>query len=84
MSLLLHGILTSTVLKAIQTSNAFDTRSVESLPVAKVPAVAKRESVSSDVIDAINLNVDDSQGFTMTFVETTEGDDDATIDEAQE
>ncbi|KAI0380728.1 hypothetical protein F5Y04DRAFT_90793 [Hypomontagnella monticulosa] len=72
---------------AIQASNAFETRSVESLPVAKAPAMAKRESVSSDVIDAINLNVDDSQGFTMTFVETTEDaedDDDATIDEAQE
>ncbi|KAI1414551.1 hypothetical protein F5Y13DRAFT_17354 [Hypoxylon sp. FL1857] len=65
----------------IQTSNEFETRTVESLPIAKVPAVAKRQSSSPDVIDAINLNVDDSQGFTMTFVETTE-DDDATIDEA--
>ncbi|KAI0833047.1 hypothetical protein F5Y06DRAFT_301310 [Hypoxylon sp. FL0890] len=66
---------------AIQTSSEFKTRTVESLPVAKVPAVTKRQSSSSDVIDAINLNVDDSQGFTMTFIETTE-DDDAAIDEA--
>ncbi|KAI0112675.1 hypothetical protein F4776DRAFT_345829 [Hypoxylon sp. NC0597] len=66
---------------AIQTSSEIETRTVESLPIAKVPEVAKRQSSSSDVIDAINLNVDDSQGFTMTFVETTE-DDDATIDEA--
>lgn len=66
---------------AIQTSSDIETRTVESLPIAKVPAVAKRQSSSSDVIDAINLNVDDSQGFTMTFVETTE-DDDATTDEA--
>ncbi|KAI2623134.1 hypothetical protein GGR54DRAFT_37756 [Hypoxylon sp. NC1633] len=67
---------------AIQTSSEFETRSVESLPVANIPAMAKRES-SSDVIDSINLNVNDDQGFTMTFVETTE-DDDATIDEVDE
>ncbi|KAI1391515.1 uncharacterized protein F4822DRAFT_187921 [Hypoxylon trugodes] len=68
---------------AIQTSSEVETRSVESLPIAKIPAVAKRQSSSSDVIDSINLNVDDSQGFTMTFVETTE-DDDATAEETQE
>ncbi|KAK6954705.1 hypothetical protein Daesc_004673 [Daldinia eschscholtzii] len=68
---------------AIQTSSEFETRSVKPLPVANVPAVAKREG-SSDTIDAINLNVDDSQGFTMTFVETTEDEDDATTGEAQE
>ncbi|KAI1104884.1 hypothetical protein F4804DRAFT_331864 [Jackrogersella minutella] len=69
---------------AIQTSSELETRSVETLPAAKVPAMAKRQSsASSDVIDSINLNVDDSQGFTMTFVETTE-DDDAAIDDAQE
>ncbi|KAI1377209.1 hypothetical protein F4677DRAFT_48705 [Hypoxylon crocopeplum] len=67
---------------AIQTSSEFETRSVESLPVAKLPAVAKRQSSSSDVIDSINLNVNDDQGFTMTFVETT--DDDAEIDELDE
>ncbi|KAI0849059.1 hypothetical protein F5Y00DRAFT_73213 [Daldinia vernicosa] len=65
----------------IQASNKFETRSVQSLPIQKVPAVAKRAS-SSDTIDAINLNVDDDQGFTMTFVETTEDEDDAAIDEA--
>lgn len=79
----LHSILTSTLLKAMQTSSEFKTRTVQSLPIPKVPAVAKRES-SSDTIDAINLNVDDEQGFTMTFVETTEDEDDAAIDEAQE
>ncbi|KAI1451376.1 hypothetical protein F4805DRAFT_104543 [Annulohypoxylon moriforme] len=69
----------------IQTSSEFETRSVESLPVAKIPAVAKRQSASTnDVIDSINLNVDDSQGFTMTFVETTEDADDAAIEETQE
>ncbi|XXH00666.1 translation elongation factor Tu [Hypoxylon texense] len=68
---------------AIQTSSEFEARSVESLPVAKVPAVAKRSTVSSDVIDSINLNVNDDQGFTMTFVETTE-DDDAATDELDE
>ncbi|KAI4865061.1 hypothetical protein F4820DRAFT_310815 [Hypoxylon rubiginosum] len=68
---------------AIQTSSEFEARSVESLPVANIPAVAKRETVSSDVIDSINLNVNDDQGFTMTFVETTE-DDDATTDELDE
>ncbi|KAF3056457.1 hypothetical protein GL218_06639 [Daldinia childiae] len=65
----------------IQTSSGFETRS---LPIPKVPTVAKREISSSDTIDAINLNVDDAQGFTMTFVETTEDEDDAAIDEAQE
>ncbi|KAI2464870.1 hypothetical protein F4781DRAFT_439247 [Annulohypoxylon bovei var. microspora] len=70
---------------AIQTSSEFETRSVESLPVAKVPAVARRQSSSSsDVIDSINLNVDDEQGFTMTFVETTEDAEDAAIDEDEE
>ncbi|XDG01780.1 hypothetical protein ABKA04_001395 [Annulohypoxylon sp. FPYF3050] len=69
----------------IQTSSEFETRSVESLPVAKLPAVAKRQSApsSNEVIDSINLNVDDSQGFTMTFVETTEDADDDASDETQ-
>ncbi|KAI1772882.1 hypothetical protein F4818DRAFT_424240 [Hypoxylon cercidicola] len=66
---------------AIQASSEFKARSIESLPVVNVPA-AKRDTVSSDVIDSINLNVNDDQGFTMTFVETT--DDDAAIDEADE
>ncbi|KAI0883233.1 uncharacterized protein GGS22DRAFT_37673 [Annulohypoxylon maeteangense] len=69
----------------IQTSSEFETRSVESLPVVNLPAVAKRQSsTSNDVIDSINLNVDDQQGFTMTFVETTEDADDAAIDETEE
>ncbi|KAI1092516.1 hypothetical protein F5B19DRAFT_203623 [Rostrohypoxylon terebratum] len=70
----------------IQTSSGFETRSVESLPVAKLPAMAKRQSApsSNEVIDSINLNVDDSQGFTMTFVETEDADDDdATPEETQ-
>ncbi|KAL7625807.1 hypothetical protein AAE478_005030 [Parahypoxylon ruwenzoriense] len=66
---------------AIQAFSKFEARTVESLPVVKAPAVAKRQSSSSDVIDAINLKVDDSQGFTMTFVETTEGDDGTIEDE---
>ncbi|KAI8958903.1 hypothetical protein F5Y11DRAFT_20752 [Daldinia sp. FL1419] len=66
----------------IQTSSEFNPRSVKALPVTNAPAVAKRESTSSDTIDAINLNVDDNQGFTMTFVETTEDEEDATTDEA--
>ncbi|KAI1661175.1 hypothetical protein F4813DRAFT_385709 [Daldinia decipiens] len=68
----------------IQTSSKFEARSVQPLPVSQAASVAKRESTSSDTIDAINLNVDDAQGFTMTFVETTEDDDDAAIDEAHE
>ncbi|KAI1801405.1 hypothetical protein F4811DRAFT_463986 [Daldinia bambusicola] len=69
---------------AIQTSSESETRSLKSLPVANVPAAVKRESTtsSSDTIDAINLNVNDSHGFTMTFVETTEDDGDDTVDEA--
>ncbi|KAI1767441.1 hypothetical protein GGR53DRAFT_463339 [Hypoxylon sp. FL1150] len=71
---------------AIQTSSGFQARSVESLPVAKLPAAAKRDTISSDAIDSINLNVNDDQGFTMTFVETTEEDDDEAVleDEAKE
>ena len=47
-----------------------------------VPVVAKREDVASSlseakrdtssVLDSINLNVDDPQGVTMTFVEETD------------
>ncbi|KAI0135743.1 hypothetical protein F4814DRAFT_444551 [Daldinia grandis] len=68
---------------AIQASSEPETRSVQPLPIPKAPTVAKRES-SSNTIDAINLNVDNNQGFTMTFVETIEDEDDAAIDEAQE
>lgn len=72
-------------MKAVQPSSKFEARTV---PVAKVPAamMAKRQSAattpSSDVIDSINLNVDDEQGFTMTFIETTEDGDDDDDDDA--
>ncbi|KAI0169696.1 hypothetical protein GGR52DRAFT_573751 [Hypoxylon sp. FL1284] len=69
---------------AVQASNEFETRSVNSLPVANVPAATKRDSVSPDVIDSINLNVDGEQGFTMTFVETTDDDGAAEGDDAAE
>lgn len=35
-------------------------------------ADAKRDASSSSVLDSINLNVDDPQGVTMTFVEETD------------
>lgn len=50
-----------------------------------VPVVAKRDVTASSapeakrdansVLDSINLNVDDPQGVTMTFVEETDADD---------
>ncbi|KAI0514449.1 hypothetical protein F5B22DRAFT_647758 [Xylaria bambusicola] len=64
---------------AIQNSPDFETRAVKTLPVVNSPALAKRDS--SDAIDAINLNIAGDEGVTMTFIETTDGDDD---DEAQE
>ncbi len=39
-------------------------------PVAAPPVVSRR-----DAIDAVNLNVDGSQGVTMTFVETVADDE---------
>ncbi|KAK5630777.1 hypothetical protein RRF57_006492 [Xylaria bambusicola] len=66
-------------LKAIQNSPDFETRAVKTLPVVNLPALAKRDS--SDAIDAINLNIAGDEGVTMTFIETTDGDDD---DETQE
>ncbi|KAI0541029.1 hypothetical protein GGR58DRAFT_74844 [Xylaria digitata] len=59
---------------AVQNSPEFQTRSVESLPALKLPALSKRDS--ADAIDAINLNIPGDEGVTMTFVETTDGDDD--------
>ncbi|KAI1419787.1 hypothetical protein F5Y12DRAFT_193322 [Xylaria sp. FL1777] len=59
---------------AIQSSPDFETRAVEPLPVSNVPALSKRDS--ADAIDAINLNIPGDEGVTMTFVETTDGDDD--------
>lgn len=68
--------------QGLQTSE-LDTRDVKSAPVSLVATSLdkksedaveeKRESTTS--IDAINLNVDDPQGITMTFVETSEDDE---------
>ncbi|KAI1753458.1 hypothetical protein F4782DRAFT_496398 [Xylaria castorea] len=58
---------------AIQSSPDFETRSVESLPALNPPALSKRDN--SDAIDAINLNIPADEGVTMTFVETTEDDE---------
>ncbi|KAK8135359.1 hypothetical protein PG984_003299 [Apiospora sp. TS-2023a] len=62
----------------LQTSKP-ETRDTKSIPVAAAPAFKrdedKRESTTSTSIDSINLNVDDPQGLTMTFVETSEDDD---------
>lgn len=48
-------------------------------PIAMPAVMAKRDETSEgkrDTIDAINLNVEDPQGITMTFVETSEEGDD--------
>ncbi len=66
-------------LKVIQSSPKFETRAVKSLPAVNLPALSKRDS--ADTIDAINLNIPGDEGVTMTFVETTDDEDD---DEAQE
>ncbi|KAK7910872.1 hypothetical protein PG985_013353 [Apiospora marii] len=59
----------------MQTSKP-ETRDTKSIPIAAVPALKrdedKRETTTSTSIDSINLNVDDPQGLTMTFVETSE------------
>ena len=58
----------------------FTRRGLKTLPVvAKRDVVAgsseaKRDPASS-VLDSINLNVDDPQGVTMTFVEETDEDE---------
>ncbi|KAJ8130306.1 hypothetical protein O1611_g3324 [Lasiodiplodia mahajangana] len=62
---------------AIQSSPDFKTRSVESLPVLNLPALSKRDS--SEAIDAINLNIPADEGVTMTFVETTDDDDEQEV-----
>ncbi|KAI1852417.1 hypothetical protein JX266_002595 [Neoarthrinium moseri] len=66
---------------ALQTSE-FETRDLKSVPVVAVaPAKERREEAAEEKretttsIDAINLNVDDPQGITMTFVETSEDDE---------
>ncbi|TGJ86152.1 hypothetical protein E0Z10_g2613 [Xylaria hypoxylon] len=67
------------ILKVIQSSPKFETRSVDSSAALNLPALSKRDS--ADTIDAINLNIPGDEGVTMTFVETSDSDDD---DEAQE
>ncbi|KAI0438045.1 hypothetical protein F4803DRAFT_113908 [Xylaria telfairii] len=62
---------------AIQSSPDFETRSVKSLPALNLPALSKRDS--SDAIDAINLNIPADEGVTMTFVETTDDDDEQEV-----
>ncbi|KAI1485598.1 hypothetical protein F5X96DRAFT_321256 [Biscogniauxia mediterranea] len=57
----------------IQASDKFEARSVETLPVVNLPTVSKRQS--QEAIDAINLNVEGGEGITMTFVETTDDED---------
>ncbi|KAK8067021.1 hypothetical protein PG997_013768 [Apiospora hydei] len=53
-----------------------EARDTNSVPVFAAPAAKrdedKRETTTSTSIDSINLNVDDPQGLTMTFVETSE------------
>lgn len=56
-------------------------RGLETIPVVTLPA-AKRETAPekrqvSEMLDAINLNVDGDQGVTMTFVEQVDDDEDA-------
>lgn len=65
------------LLKAIQSSPDFETRSVKSLPALDLPALLKRDS--SEAIDAINLNIPADEGVTMTFVETTDDDDEQEV-----
>lgn len=62
---------------AIQSSPDFETRSVKSLPALDLPALLKRDS--SEAIDAINLNIPADEGVTMTFVETTDDDDEQEV-----
>ncbi|KAI1125383.1 hypothetical protein F5Y10DRAFT_279564 [Nemania abortiva] len=62
---------------AIQSSPDFETRSVESLPALNLPALSKRDS--SEAIDSINLNIPADEGVTMTFVETTDDDDEQEV-----
>ncbi|RWA14884.1 hypothetical protein EKO27_g188 [Xylaria grammica] len=64
---------------AIQSSPDFETRAIDSLPALDLPALSKRDS--ADAIDSINLNIPGDEGVTMTFIETSDIDND---DEAQE
>ncbi|KAI0977388.1 hypothetical protein F4678DRAFT_12954 [Xylaria arbuscula] len=63
---------------AIQNSPDFEARAIKSVPASNLPALSKRDG--ADAIDAINLNIPADEGVTMTFLETTDDDED---DEAQ-
>ncbi|EMR63648.1 hypothetical protein MGN70_002122 [Eutypa lata] len=55
-------------------ANRLRARDVESVPAVKLPSI-KRNRIkrdSSEAIDAINLNIEDDQGFTMTLVESSD------------
>ncbi|KAK8002523.1 hypothetical protein PG990_000275 [Apiospora arundinis] len=60
----------------LQTTKS-ETRDIKSIPAVAASMLKrdednKRETTTSTSIDSINLNVDDPQGLTMTFVETSE------------
>lgn len=66
-------------LEALQKLSEVETRDIKSVPVVAIPMAKEKREVgdqkrdtSSTTIDAINLNVDDPHGITMTFVETSE------------
>lgn len=61
--------------QAIEDSSDFNTRSVQSLATLDLPALPKRDSPSA--IDAINLNIPANKEITMTFIETTDSEDEA-------
>jgi hypothetical protein len=63
--------------EALQQPSEQKTRDIKSLPIISLPekrdvALVDEKRDTSTTIDAINLNVDDPQGITMTFVETSE------------
>lgn len=63
-------------LTELQTTKS-ETRDIKSIPAVAASMLKrdednKRETTTSTSIDSINLNVDDPQGLTMTFVETSE------------
>lgn len=56
----------------LQASTELDTRDIKSLPVAAALIAKDKRDDSSSTIDSINLNVNDPQGVTFTFVETVD------------
>ncbi|KAH6648959.1 hypothetical protein BKA67DRAFT_661895 [Truncatella angustata] len=54
---------------------SFVVPAAESLNTEKREVTAEEKRESTSALDAINLNVDDPQGITMTFVETSDDDD---------